>query len=257
MRSSRARMLLAVWSMVVFAFLYAPLLIMMIFSFNDSRFNAVWRGFTWRWYMELLGDVSVLEATTTSLIVAGFSTAGATVLGTALALSLHFRPRWGRQLGQSLLYVAVALPEIILGVALLVLFVQLGQPLGLGTVVVGHITLAFPFVALLVTARLQGFDPALHEAALDLGATWWQTLWHITLPLTAPGIIAGALLALTLSIDDFLISFFTAGVGATTLPVKIYSMAKFGLSPVVNALSTLLLILTAGLIATVLRVQRR
>ncbi|MBI3327962.1 MAG: ABC transporter permease subunit, partial [Nitrospinae bacterium] len=150
----------------------------------------------------------------------------------------------------------VALPEIVLGVALLTLFSSVGQSLGLGTLIVGHITLAFPFVALLVMARLQGFDPALQEAALDLGATRWRTLWHITLPLTAPGIIAGALLAVTLSLDDFLISFFTAGVGTTTLPVKIYSMAKFGLSPVINALSTLLLILTGVLVLAVLRVRR-
>lgn len=241
---------------MVFAFLYAPLLVMMAFSFNDSRFNAIWRRFTWRWYTELLRDPSVLEATATSVIVASLSTVGATGLGTAMALSFYFRPPWGRRLGQPLMYVAVALPEIVLGVALLVLFINMGQPLGLGTVIVGHITLAFPFVVLLVTARLQGFDRALHEAALDLGATWWQTLWHITLPLTAPGIIAGALLALTLSLDDFLISFFTAGVGATTLPMKIYSMAKFGLSPVVNAVSTLLLIITGALVVAALRVHR-
>lgn len=256
MSSPRARVLLAAWCTLVLTFLYAPLLTMMVFSCNDSRFNAVWRGFTWRWYRELLRDTAVWEATTTSLLVAGLSAAGATVLGTAIALSLHLRPAWAARVGQSLIYVAVALPEIVLGVALLALFSSVGSSLGLGTLIVGHITLAFPFVALLVMARLQGFDPALHEAALDLGATWWRTLWHITLPLTAPGIIAGALLALTLSLDDFLISFFTAGVGTTTLPVKIYSMAKFGLSPVVNALSTLLLLLTGGLVLAVLWVRR-
>jgi spermidine/putrescine transport system permease protein len=233
-------------SIVVYAFLYVPLTIVVIFSFNDSRLNAEWVGFTFNWYHVLFRDEEMLRAAANSLFIAVTASAVATVLGTMAGIAMH---RYKPKLLPFMVLTPVAMPEILLGVSLLIFFVQvLNLSLGLISVIVAHITFCIGFVAIVVRARLAGMDDSIFEAARDLGATPWQTFKRVTLPLIMPGVIAGALMAFTLSIDDFVITFFTAGVGVSTLPLQIYSMIKIAVTPEVNAVSTLLMLLTLGMI---------
>jgi len=236
----------------VYAFLYVPLAVVVLFSFNDSTLNAGWVGFTTRWYEALAADHDMLAAAGNSLLVALLASAAATVLGTMAGISMHrYRPRFL----PALVLTPVAMPEILLGVSLLLFFRQvLDLTLGLASIVASHVTFSIGFVAIVVRARLQGMDDALFEAARDLGATPWQSFRNITLPLLLPAIIAGALMSFTLSIDDFVITFFTAGVGVTTLPLKIYSMIKVAVTPEVNAVSTALMAVTLTLIVTASRI---
>lgn len=237
---------------VVYAFLYVPLAVVVIFSFNDSALNAGWVGFTTRWYRELFADDEMLAAAANSLLVALVSASAATLLGTMAGIAMHrYRPR----LLPALVLTPVAMPEILLGVSLLLFFRQvLDLTLGLVSIVIAHITFSIGFVAIVVRARLQGMDAAIFEAARDLGATPWRTFRHVTLPLILPAVIAGGLMSFTLSIDDFVITFFTAGVGVTTLPLRIYAMIKVAVTPEVNAVSTLLMALTLTLIAAAARI---
>ena len=233
---------------LIYAFLYAPILVLMFFSFNSSRSTQVWTGFSTQWYGELLRDDSVLAAFKNSMIVGVSATAIATVIGTftALALSRHrFR---GKTFADTAVYAATVMPEIVVGVSLLVFFVAIQFPLGITTIVIAHVAFTISFVTIVVRARLSGMDGSMEEAAQDLGASPVQTFLRVTLPLILPGVMAGALLAFTLSFDDFVITFFISGVGSSTLPLKIYSMIKFGVSPVINALSTVVLVATMVLI---------
>jgi spermidine/putrescine transport system permease protein len=232
----------------VYLFLYAPILVLMFFSFNSTRSTQVWTGFSLEWYGELLRDQSVHDAFRTSLIVGIVATAIATVIGTfaALALSRHgFR---GQTFADTTIYAATVMPEIVVGVSLLVFFVAIQFTLGITTIIVAHVAFTISFVTIVVRARLSGMDRSIEEAAQDLGASPVQTFLRVTLPLILPGVMAGALLAFTLSFDDFVITFFVSGVGSSTLPLKIYSMIKFGVSPVINALSTVVLVATMLLI---------
>ena len=233
-------------SIAVYAFLYVPLAIVVIFSFNDSRLNAEWVGFTFNWYHTLFRDEDMLHAAANSLFIAVTASAVATVLGTMAGIAMHrYRPK----LLPFMVLTPVAMPEILLGVSLLIFFVQgLNLTLGLVSVIVAHITFSIGFVAIIVRARLAGMDDSIFEAARDLGATPWETFRRVTLPLIIPGVIAGALMAFTLSIDDFVITFFTVGVGVSTLPLQIYSMIKIAVTPEVNAVSTLLMLLTLAMI---------
>jgi spermidine/putrescine transport system permease protein len=242
-------------SLLVYAFLYIPLVIVVIFSFNDSKLNAEWVGFTTAWYRKLFTDEDMLRAALNSLSIACVAAAIATVLGTMAGLSMHrFKPK----LLPFLVFTPVAMPEILLGVSLLIFFLNTVSPalgalgidfgLGLTTVVIAHVTFCIGFVAIIVRARLAGMDESIFEAARDLGATPWQTFRLVTLPLIMPGVIAGALMAFTLSIDDFVITFFTSGVGTKTLPLEIYTMIKVAVTPEVNAVSALLMALTLGMI---------
>ena len=248
-------------SMLVYAFLYLPLVIVVIFSFNDSRLNAEWVGFTLEWYEKLAGDEAMLQAAANSLLIALTASAIATVLGTMAGIAMHrYRPR----LLPALVITPVAMPEILLGVSLLVFFLNSAQPLlaalgiefdlGLATVVIAHITFCIGFVAIIVRARLAGMDESIFEAARDLGATPWQTFRLVTLPLILPGVVAGALMSFTLSIDDFVITFFTSGVGTKTLHLEIYTIIMVAVTPEVNAISTLLMLLTLGMILVAGRV---
>ena len=242
-------------SLLAYAFLYIPLVIVVIFSFNDSKLNAEWVGFTTAWYRKLFSDEDMLRAALNSLSIACGAAAIATVLGTMAGLSMHrFKPK----LLPFLVFTPVAMPEILLGVSLLIFFLNTVSPalgamgidfgLGLATVVIAHVTFCIGFVAIIVRARLAGMDESIFEAARDLGATPWQTFRLVTLPLIMPGVIAGALMAFTLSIDDFVITFFTSGVGTKTLPLEIYTMIKVAVTPEVNAVSALLMALTLGMI---------
>ena len=248
-------------SLLAYAFLYIPLAIVVIFSFNDSKLNAEWVGFTLDWYRRLAADESMLGAAFNSLSIALVASGAATVLGTMAGIAMH---RFRSKLLPFLVFTPVAMPEILLGVSLLIFFLNVAQPglaavgvefdLGLGTVVLAHITFSIGFVAIIVRARLAGLDDSIFEAARDLGATPWQTFRMVTWPLILPGVVAGGLMAFTLSIDDFVITFFTAGVGTKTLPLEIYTMIKVAVTPEVNAVSALLMLLTLAMIVIAGRV---
>ena len=233
---------------VVYLFLYAPIAVLIFFSFNSTRSTQVWTGFSTRWYGELLTDQSILDAFRTSLTVGVIATAIATVIGTLTALALSRHGFRGQTVTDSAIYAATVMPEIVVGVSLLVFFVAAGFALGVTTIIIAHVAFTISFVTIVVRARLSGMDPSMEEAAQDLGATPVQTFLRVTLPLILPGVMAGALLAFTLSFDDFVITFFVSGVGSSTLPLKIYSMIRFGVSPVINALSTVVLVATMVLI---------
>jgi spermidine/putrescine transport system permease protein len=238
-------------SLVVYAFLYIPLAVVVIFSFNDSMLNAEWVGFTLAWYRKLLGDGEMLRAAGNSLLIALLSSTIATVLGAMAGIAMH---RWRFRWLPFLVLTPVAMPEILLGVSLLLFFRQvLDLTLGFFSILVAHITFSIGFVAIIVRARLAGMDESIFEAARDLGATPWASFRRVTLPLILPALVAGFLMSFTLSIDDFVITFFVAGVGVTTLPLQIYSMIKVAVTPEVNAVSTLLMALTLTLILTASR----
>jgi len=237
-------------SLVVYAFLYVPLAVVVLFSFNDSLLNAQWVGFTTRWYSKLIDNDEMLRAAANSLFIALVASSVATVLGTMAGIAMQRWPHGLTRFLPFLVLTPVAMPEILLGVSLLLFFRQvLDLTLGLFSILVAHITFSLGFVAIIVRARLAGMDESIFEAARDLGASPWRTFRHVTFPLILPGILAGFLMSFTLSIDDFVITFFVAGVGVTTLPLQIYSMIKVAVSPEVNAVSTLLMALTLTLIA--------
>lgn len=251
------RFLLGAHSALVFLFLWAPILVLVVFSFNRGKQTALWQGFTLDWYEKLLGNEQIQAAVKNSLITATVTTVVATVVGTLVALALG---RWrfrGKGVTQVLLYLPIIIPEIVIGAALVTFFGVVGWRLSLGTVILGHIVFSTSYVAIVVRARLSGFDRSLEEAALDLGASPVEVFTRVTLPLILPGVIAGALLVFTLSIDDYVVTSFVAGVGATTLPIQIYSMLKVGVTPEVNAVSTLLLALTVVLIVLAQRLQQQ
>jgi spermidine/putrescine transport system permease protein len=233
-------------SLAAYAFLYIPLAVVVLFSFNDSQLNAQWVGFTTRWYVKLMSDDEMLRATANSVLIALLSSAIATTLGAMAGLAMH---RYRFRFLPLLVLTPVAMPEILLGVSLLLFFRQvLDLTLGFLSILVAHITFSVGFVAVIVRARLAGMDESIFEAARDLGATPWATFRRITLPLILPALVAGFLMSFTLSIDDFVITFFVAGVGVNTLPLQIYSMIKVAVTPEVNAVSTLLMALTLTLI---------
>ncbi|SBT03612.1 polyamine transporter subunit; membrane component of ABC superfamily [Candidatus Accumulibacter aalborgensis] len=248
-RASRKRWLWAA-ALTVYAFLYVPLAVVVLFSFNDSLLNAEWVGFTTRWYVTLFDDEQMLRAAGNSLFIALSAASAATVLGTMAGLAMH---RWRSGFQRVLPFLVltpVAMPEILLGVSLLIFFRQvLDLTLGLTSILLAHITFSIGFVAIVVRTSLAMQDESLFEAARDLGASPWQTFRRVTLPLILPAVLAGFLMSFTLSIDDFVITVFVAGVGVTTLPLQIYSMIKVAVSPEVNAVSTLLMALTLTLIA--------
>jgi spermidine/putrescine transport system permease protein len=239
-------------ALAAYVFLYAPLAIVVLYSFNDSRLNAQWVGFTLAWYEKLLHNEAMLTAARNSLLIALAAAAASTVLGTMAGFALHrYRPR----LLPPLVLATIAIPEILMGVSLLMFFVLLNITLGMVSITLAHITFCIGFVALVVRARLAGMDESLTEAARDLGATPAQAFRWVTLPLIMPGVVAGALMAFTLSLDDFVITFFTAGAGSTTLPLQIYTMVKIAVTPEVNAVSTLLMLLTLTLILVAARLS--
>ncbi|WP_400162009.1 ABC transporter permease [Brevibacillus sp. TJ4] len=255
MRSLLASRLSFVYASLIYLFLYLPIAILILYSFNESRLNAVWTGFTFDWYFQLMQNAEVLEATRTSLLVALISSIAATMIGTLAAVGMYRYKFRGKTALDAMLYLPIVIPEIVMGISLLALFAQLQVPLGYFTLIAAHITFSVPFVIVVVRARLAGFDQSIEEAAMDLGCTPWQTFRKVTVPVIAPGILASALLAFTLSIDDVVISFFVAGPSSSTLPLKIFSMVKFGVTPEINALSTLMLVVTLVLVIIAERIR--
>ena len=233
-----------------FAFLYLPMLILMIYSFNESKLVTVWAGFSTKWYGELIQNEAFLNAAWVTIKVAVFSSTIATILGTMAAYVLVRANRFkGRTLFSGMIYAPMVMPEVITGLSLLLLFIGIGLDRGVLTIVLAHTTFAMCYVSVVVSSRLVSFDRSLEEAALDLGCSPWQAFRLVTLPIIAPAVISGWLLAFTLSLDDLVIASFTAGPSATTLPIKIFSAVRLGVSPEINALSTIMIaIVTIGVI---------
>ena len=276
--SSRRSPLLTLFTFMVYVFLYAPIVVLIIFAFNSSRQNVVFEGVVNRgpcgpfyWFCQLANNQDAIEAAGNTLEIAITSTIFSTIIGTMAALALQryrFRLKF---LSDVSLYIPIVIPEIVMGISLLVLFnavfTGLNSALGLtgdgrlglgvGTVIVSHIAFSVPFVVLTVRARLHSFDKAVEEAAMDLGANEWVTFWRVTLPLIMPGVISGAMLAFTLSLDDFIITFFTNGPGSTTLPIYVYGLLRRTITPEVNALSTVWIVVVLLAVLMSRRLQQR
>ena len=234
--------------MAVFLFLYLPIVVLVVYSFNESRLNIVWQGFTTKWYAQLWANAPLMKALKNSLIIASVTTVVSVVVGTAGAWLLHrYRFRGSRTI-QTLVGVPMMMPEIIMGISLLVFFSTIGMRLGFATVIIAHVTFCFPFVLVAVQARLAGLDPALEEAALDLGATPLKAFWLVIVPCLRPAIVSGALMAFTLSMDEVIVTYFTASPGSATLPLRIFGMAKIGLNPMLNALSAVFVLFAVAFV---------
>jgi spermidine/putrescine transport system permease protein len=266
-RRSWRELLLGTHATLVYVFLYAPIVILVLFSFTKDTFGVRWTGFTLDWYVRMFQDERLVGATLNTLKVALISTLVSTVIGTLTALAMERYRFRGRTAFDGLLYMPIVIPEIVMALALLAFFAFsfgiieniTGQQLrmSLVTVTISHIAFSISFVVVVVRASLKGFDRRLEEAAHDLGANEWQTFWRITFPLILPGVIGGALLAFTLSLDDFIISFFTTGPGTSLLPVEVYSSVKRGVTPKINAISTVMLLLSMLLVGFSQFIQRR
>lgn len=241
----------------VFLFLYLPIIVLIIYSFNANRVVGVWTGFTTDWYVRLFNNPLLASAFRVSIWVAFWSTIISTILGTLAALVLERYRFWGKLTYDAILYLPVIIPDIVMALSSLLFFVMFNVALSRYTVLIIHVAFNIAFVAIVVRARLADMDDRLEEAAADLGANEWITFRRVTLPLLMPGIVSGALMAFTLSLDDFVITFFVSGPGSTTLPVRVYSMIKFGITPEINAISTLMLLGSTLLVVISLLLQRR
>lgn len=241
-----------------FAFLYIPILILVIYSFNSSKLVTVWAGFSVKWYGELFQNEAFLNAAWVTLQVGAMSSTAATVLGTMAAYVMVRGGRFfGRTLFSGMIYAPLVMPEVITGLSLLLLFIAIGMDRGIFTIVLAHTTFSMCYVSVVVSSRLVSFDKSLEEAALDLGCTPFDAFKSVTLPIIAPAVISGWLLAFTLSLDDLVIASFAAGPSSTTLPIKIYSAVRLGVSPEINALSTIMIAIVAVGVITVSLVSKR
>jgi ABC-type spermidine/putrescine transport system permease subunit II len=258
-----AKRALGLWAFLVYGFLYAPIGIVVLYAFNSSRQVLNWEGFSTKWFGEALSDPSITEPFRNSLVIAGGNAVIACVLGTALALALPRMRSWVRVPLDALVYMTLVTPEIVFGISALIFFVQAGNWLGLGsvlglkTILIAHVVFNASVVALIVRARFVGMGQSLEEASYDLGAGPVSTFRQVTLPQLAPAVIAGGLLAFTFSFDDFITSFFVSGAGTTTLPLRIFSSLRFGISPVINAAAVMILALTLAAVVIAYMVLRR
>jgi spermidine/putrescine transport system permease protein len=247
MRTGLPRWLIALVA-GVYLFLHLPILVLVAFSFNASKFSVEWTGFSLEWYRRLLERADILHGLRASLIVGVAATVIATLFGTFIALGLARHKFRGRRVLEALLYVPIVTPEIVTGISLLILYVLIGLPLGIGTITIAHVAFCISFVVVVVLARIEGMDQSLEEASMMLGADEITTFWKVTVPQLWPGILSGALLAFTMSFDDFVITSFVAGPGSSTLPLVVYSMVRRNIEPSINAISTLILVGTTVLI---------
>jgi spermidine/putrescine transport system permease protein len=251
-------LLLGGWSGLVFAFLYLPILLLILYSFNDSKLSVVWEGFTFRWYRQLWDELvahmsderrsPLIESLDNSIIIASIATVLSVALGTAGAWLLYRYRFPALRSITTLIFVPMIIPEIIMGISLLIFFKTIDVELGFTTVIISHVTFCFPFVLIAVQARLAGVDPSLEEAAMDLGATPLKAFFLVIVPYLLPAIISGALMSFTLSMDELIVTYFTRGPKSETLPIKVFGMAKVGLNPLLNTISTVFIVLTAMLV---------
>ncbi len=251
--------LLSLNGWLVFAFLYLPIVVVIVFSFSGSPNVGIWGGFSFRWYERMMGNEQLLKTIQNSVIIALISTTVATILGTAAAIALDRYKRWiGRGPFDAVLYLPIIIPDVTMAVMLLLWFTQTGiVPLGRASITLAHIAFNISFVAIIVRARLANMDPATEDAAADLYANRWQTFRKVTLPLILPGVLGGALLALTLSLDDVVITSFVQGPGATTLPVHVFGLIRKSITPEINAVSTVMITVSMVLVLGSLAIQRR
>jgi spermidine/putrescine transport system permease protein len=247
MQENKLSKRLLVTGSIGYLFLYVPLIILVLYSFNDSRINVAWIGFTLKWYKILFADKQLIAAAINSLTIAVIASSVSVVLGTLAGVALH---KYKVPLLSSLVMIPVAAPELLVGVSLLLFFLMINFSLGLTSITLAHIAFCLSFVTIAVRSRMHGMDDSILDAARDLGAGPMQTFWLVLIPNILPGIIAGGLMAFTLSLDDFVITFFTAGVGSSTLPLAIYSMLKMGVTPEINAVSTIIILITLLLTTT-------
>lgn len=242
---------------LVFLFLFLPIIILIIYSFNTSKMNITFEGFTLDWYKNLFKNTDLIDALKNTLIVAGFSTLISTIIGTISAIGLHQYDFKFKNFINTALYIPIVIPEIVMGISLLSIYTLMNIQASILTLILSHVAFSIPFVIVSVRTSLNNHNPHLEEAAIDLGANKLQTLLYVTIPNLFPGIKSGAMLALTLSLDDVVISFFTSGPDSVTLPLKIYSMIKTGVSPDVNALSTLILLVVVIILTISTIIQAR
>lgn len=233
----------------VFVFLYLPVIIIVIYSFNDSDLVLIWQGVTTRWYGEALDNITFRSGLRVSVIVACLSASISVVLGTLLGIGLERSPRWVQLSMGAVMVLSLVTPEVLVGISALLFFTSIGVNLGIPTVVAAHVVFGTSIVGLLVRARIAGLGKSFEEASADLGASAWMTLSRITIPLMTPAIFAGGLLAFTLSFDNFVISFFTTGPGAQTLPIAIWGQIRFGVSPIANAIASVIILFSIAMIA--------
>ena len=253
----RISWLLGLWTALVMVFFYLPIAILIGFSFNTSRLNILWEGFTLDWYAAIWRDRVLVDALNNSLIVAAITTVLAVALGTGGAWLLYRYRFPGLRLWQTLIFIPMIVPEVIMGVSLLILYVVINLELGYTTIIISHVTFCFPFVMVAVQARLSGLDPALEEAAMDLGATPAVAFRRILVPYLMPAIISGALMSFTLSLDELIVTYFTASAGTRTLPLEIFGRVKKGLDPTLNAISTVFILSTVVLVMSTEILKRR
>lgn len=239
-----SRWLLRGYLALIYGLLYLPILVLVVFAFNDNRSAYSWGGFSWRWFEALFSNRSLMDAALNSLLLAASTATLTMIIGTLTAVALQRYRFRGKAALQGMLFVVMMSPEIVMAISLLALFILLGMQLGFVSLLLAHITFCLPFVVITVYAQLSGFDNRLLEAARDLGASEWQTLRTVLLPMIWPALLAGWLLGFTLSLDDVVVSTFMTGPGFDVLPLRIYSMVRIGLSPEVNALGALLLLLS-------------
>lgn len=240
-----------IYSFLIYLFLYAPIAVLIIFSFNDSKSRAQWTGFTFKWYKALLQDDQILTAVYYTMLIAILSAIIATIIGTIAAIGIYNMRGASKKLILNINYLPVLNPDIVTGIALMSLFIFMNIPLGFTTLLLSHITFNIPYVILSILPKLKQMPKNITEAAMDLGATPWQTLTKVVLPQIKPGIVSGLLIAFTLSIDDFVISFFTTGSGISNLSITVYSMARRGINPKINALSTLMFLVVLVLLVII------
>jgi spermidine/putrescine transport system permease protein len=249
--------LLGGWTALTMVFLYLPIAILIGFSFNTSRLNILWEGFTLEWYRAVWRDTVLVRSLENSLYIAGITTVLSVLLGTSGAWLLYRYRFPGARIWQTLVYVPMLVPEVIMGVSLLILFVVVHLELGFTTIIISHVTFCFPFVMVAVQARLAGLDPALEEAAMDLGATPAVAFRKVLVPYLMPAIVSGALMSFSLSLDELIVTYFTASAGSRTLPLEIFGRVKKGLDPTLNAISTVFIVFTAVLVVTTELIKRR
>ena len=242
MKKHEFKPLSVLYACLVYSFLYIPIIVVIVFSFNTSKRNITFDGFTFDWYAKMINNEQLMKAFYNTLIVAAASTAISVIVGTLCAVGLYKFEFKLKQLISDSLYIPIVIPELVMGIGLLMFFSALNLPMNIYTLIISHVTFSMPFVVITVRARIAGFDKSIEEAARDLGANEFRTFMRVTLPMIAPGVISGGMLALTMSLDDVVVSYFTAGPDSQTLPLKILGMVKKGVSPDVNALSALMIL---------------
>ena len=234
--------LLSIGCGAVYLFMYAPLLVLMVFSFTPTEYGVTWEGFTLKWYSAVFNNKNIQDALKVSLMIAIPTVLISTAIGTITAFTLYRYRFLGRALYQGALYIPLVMPDLVIGISLLLFYTSIKLELGILTILLAHISFSIPLTTLVIIARMQRIDRTLEDAAMDLGADEWTTMWKVTLPLLKPGIVAAALLTFPWSFNDFVITFFVSGVGSSTLPLRVYSMIRLGVSPMVNALGTLIVV---------------